>query len=98
MCSACGYPAMPGHWTDAGTQTLHDKLRARHKRAQILNSTLKRYGLRVHDDLSMPGMQVYNFSGLSEIVKDLNELWQAAERMTGLCIDPLDARFLNQHE
>ena len=27
MCSACGFPAAPGHWTDAGAQTPGDRLR-----------------------------------------------------------------------
>ena len=29
MCSACGFPAAPGHWTDAGAQTPGDRLRLR---------------------------------------------------------------------
>jgi hypothetical protein len=94
MCSACGFPAAPGHWTEAGTQTPHDRLRARHRRAQILNVALKHYGLKVHDDLLMPGMQVSNYSGTTVIVRDLNELWHEAERMSGSRVDPLDARFV----
>ena len=33
MCSACGYPAAPGHWTEAGAPTAHDRLRAKFRRA-----------------------------------------------------------------
>jgi hypothetical protein len=95
MCSACGFPAAPGHWTEAGTQTPHDRLRARHRRAQILGRVLKGYGLGVHDDLQMPGMQVSSFSGATVIVRDLNELWQEAERMTGTRIDPLGPEFVS---
>ena len=45
MCSACGFPAAPGHWTEAGANTAPDRLRARFRRAQVLQKVLPAYGL-----------------------------------------------------
>jgi len=36
MCSACGFPAAPGHWTEAGAATTLERLRGRLRRAQVL--------------------------------------------------------------
>ena len=33
MCSACGFPAAPGHWTEAGAATTLERLRGRLRRA-----------------------------------------------------------------
>ena len=40
MCASCGFPAAPGHWTEAGAATAPDRLRARFRRAQVLQSVL----------------------------------------------------------
>lgn len=94
MCASCGFPAVPGHWTEAGAATPHDRLRARLRRAQILQAVLPGYGLTAHDGLMVPGIQISNRSGHHEIVRDLAEVWAVAERLAGRPVDPLDARFL----
>ena len=94
MCSSCGYPAAPGHWTEAGTSETHDRLRARFRRAQILKDVLKPFGLSAHDGIHVPGIQLSNLSGSHVIVRDLAELWKEVERMTGAVIDPLDPRLI----
>jgi hypothetical protein len=93
MCSACGFPAAPGHWTEAGALTAPDRLRARFRRAQLLQTILPAYGLTAHDGGQVPGIQVSTLSGSHAILRDLDELWAAAERLTGAPIDPLDPRF-----
>ena len=94
MCGACGFPAVPGHWTEAGVgNTTHQRLRARFRRAQVLQSVLRAYGVTVRDGMSSPGIQVSNMSGAQLIVADLTELWKAAERLGGRSIDPLDPLF-----
>jgi hypothetical protein len=93
MCSACGYPAAPGHWTDAGAATAHDKLRARFRRAEVLQSVLSAYGITAHDGGEVPGIQLASLTGAQAILPNLEELWAAAERMAGRPIDPLDPRF-----
>ncbi len=95
MCNACGHPAAPGHWTDAGANTPGDRLRARFHRATLLNSVLKPYGLSVHDGGVVPGIQVGTLSGAQTIVENLQDLWVEAERLAGHPIDPLDPRYLD---
>ncbi|MBP1806288.1 hypothetical protein [Rubellimicrobium aerolatum] len=94
MCNACGFPAAPGHWTEAGAVTPHDRLRARLRRAGMLRDLLRPYGLTVHDDGQVPGLQLSNLSGVTTILPDLQALWAEAERMAGRPVDPLDPRVL----
>ncbi|MCF8487320.1 MAG: hypothetical protein K9G71_19170 [Rhodobacteraceae bacterium] len=93
MCASCGYPAAPGHWTEAGAATAPDRLRARFRRAQVLKAMLQGSGLVAHDGGLVPGIQLATLSGNQTIVPDLEQVWIAAEEMTGRVIDPLDPRF-----
>ncbi len=95
MCNACGNPAVPGHWTDAGADTPGDRLRARFRRVALLNKILRPYGLSAHDDGMVPGIQLSTWSGNTTIVPDLGSLWADAERLIGCPIDPLDAEYLH---
>ena len=63
MCASCGYPAAPGHWTDAGAADPGERLRARFRRAQVLNAVLRPYGLTAHDGGLIPGVQIATLSG-----------------------------------
>lgn len=94
MCANCGYPAAPGHWTEAGAADASERLRSRFRRAQVLQSVLPAYGLKAHDGGVVPGIQLSNLSGNEMIVGNLDELWATAERLSGAPVDPLDPRFL----
>ncbi len=94
MCNACGNPAVPGHWTDAGAATPGDRLRARFHRVAVLNTILRPHGLTAHDGGVVPGIQLSTLSGAHFIVSDLAEVWTVAERLIGHPIDPLDDRYL----
>lgn len=94
MCNACGNPAAPGHWTDAGAATPGDRLRARFHRAAVLDRLLRPYGLSAHDGGAIPGIQLSTLTGAQTIVHNLEELWAEAERLLGRPIDPLDPRYL----
>ena len=91
MCNACGYPARPGHWTDAGLDTPHDRLRARFRRAQVLARVLRPYGVTSHDDAMTDGVILSSLSGASIIVTDPAKLWQTVEQLAGRAFDPLVA-------
>src|SRR3712207_2909827 len=94
MCGTCGFPAAPGHWTEAGLgATPHHRLRARMRRAQVLQSVLPAYGLKVSDDVQTPGITLGTLTGSKVIVATLAELWPAAEAMGDRPVDPLDPRF-----
>ncbi len=88
MCSACGFPARPGHWTDAGLTTPHDHLRARFSRAALLQKLLKPYGLTAHDD-GLTGLRLSTLSGAPVMVDSLDDLWTKAATLAGRPIDVL---------
>jgi hypothetical protein len=94
MCSACGFPAAPGHWTDAGAQSPGDRLRLRFIRVAAVNRLLAPYGLKAYDDGVTPGLQLLAPDGQRELVPDLEALWTAASRKAGEPIDPLSLRAL----
>jgi hypothetical protein len=96
MCGSCGFPQAKGHWTEAGAATAHDRLRARHRRAQLLQRILPAFGVNAHDPMSTPGLVVSDMRGHHEIAADLTQLWAAAERLGGRAIDPLDPRFTGE--
>ena len=95
MGASCGYPPAPGHWTDAGAPEPGERIRARFRRARVLNAILCPYGLTAHDGGVIPGVQIATLSGSHEIVRDLTEVWVAAERLAGAPVDPLDPRFVS---
>jgi len=94
MCNACGNPAAPGHWTEAGANTPPDRIRARFRRAQILQKVLPRFGLTAHDGGVVDGIQFGTLSGNQTMVDNLEQIWVEAERLLGKPLDPLDPRFL----
>ena len=52
------------------------------------------YGLTAHDGAQVPGIQLGTLSGANTIVRDLEEVWAEAERLSGKAVDPLDPRFI----
>jgi len=96
MCSACGFPAAPGHWTEAGAATAHDRLRGRMRRAQVLQTVLPLYGLKAYDGGEVPGIQISTLSGSQAILRNLDEVWALAEKVSGGPVDPLDPRFIGE--
>src|SRR5262245_58616201 len=96
MCGSCGFPQAKGHWTEAGAATAHDRLRARYRRAQLLQRIVPAFGIQVHDPISTTGIIVSHMRGNHEIAADLTHLWAAAEGLGGRVIDPLDARFTGE--
>jgi hypothetical protein len=98
MCANCGYPAAPGHWTEAGAKDAPDRMRMRFRRAQVLQSVLPAFGLTAYDGGLVPGVQISTLSGAQVIARDLDEVWRVAENMTGHAIDPLDPRLIGDGE
>lgn len=88
MCSACGYPPAPGHWTDAGAITPGERMRNRLIRLTVVNRILAPYRLTARDDGVIPGIVLSSGFGASIIVPDLETLWIEAARMAGQPIDP----------
>lgn len=74
MCASCGFPAAPGHWTDAGAATAHDRMRVRLRRARLLQTILSGYGLTAWDDGVIPGITVATKTGNHVMTADLRVL------------------------
>ena len=89
MCSACGFPPALGHWTDAGGETAHDRLRIRFSRAALLAKLVQPMGAKVADLGSQPGLQISNGLGQTVICENLEEVWAQIEALTGVPFDPL---------
>lgn len=94
MCSACGFPSRPGHWTDAGALRPGSRLRLRFVRLAIINRLLAPYRLTAYDDGATPGLQLMAPGGERVLVADLEALWSEAARLAGTPVDPLSPRAL----
>ena len=88
MCNACGNPAAPGHWTEAGADTPGDRLRARFHRAGLLDKVLRPFGLTAHDGGLVPGIQMGTLSGNQTIVPDLATSWETKDGGRKLPVPP----------
>ncbi|HRO15926.1 MAG TPA: hypothetical protein PLL33_12970 [Paracoccus sp. (in: a-proteobacteria)] len=94
MCSGCGFPATPGHWTEAAAPDAGERLRARLRQMGVANRMLRPWGLSVADAGGVPGFQLSDGRGDTRLVRDLGALWEEAARMLGHPVDPLDERTL----
>jgi hypothetical protein len=83
MCALCGV-LMSEHWAEAG-----EGRRARVFRVELLNRVLDHFGLEL-GDWSGSVYVLRDRKGRAEVVGDLGALWQAAERLAGRPLDPLD--------
>ncbi|MDX2482580.1 MAG: hypothetical protein QNK42_02855 [Pseudodonghicola sp.] len=91
MCNACGFPARPGVWTEAGSETAMDKMRAQLMQGAVINRLLRPYGLMASDGGHVPGIQLSTLTGATTIVDDLPSLWEEVERQLGRPLDPIVA-------
>jgi hypothetical protein len=92
------------HWTDgAATIGTGSDTDARTRRAERLhrvalsNAVLGHYGLALADWQGSSYL-LSNRTGRTEIVGDLAQLWQMAERMLGRRCDPLDPTLIERLE
>ena len=93
MCSACGFPATQGHWSEAGAGDAHQRVRARFIRARKLDAVLRAHGLAAYDDGLTPDMQISDRTGRVIMARDLRDVWVAVEKLLGRALDPLDPHF-----
>jgi hypothetical protein len=71
---------------------------ARFRRVRVVNRVLAPYRLSTHEDLSGTRYVVANGKGAEEVVRDLGELWAAAERLGRIQVDPLDGALMEALE
>lgn len=101
MCSLCGVLGAEGDWTEASTMPSLNQLGTRRAqrlhRAQVMNVVLGQFGL-VLRDWQGAQYQLSNLTGRTEIVDNLAQVWQAAERILGRPCDPLDPSLIARVE
>jgi hypothetical protein len=92
------------HWTDSapstgaqGSAAARTRRVERLNRVALINAVLGHYGLALADWQGASYL-LTNRTGRTEIVGDLTQLWQAAERMLGRRCDPLDPTLVERLE
>jgi hypothetical protein len=105
MCVLCGDLVGEVHWAERtlgpsseGSSDEAGRRQARFKRARIVNRVLGPYQLSMHEDLSGTRYVVGDRKGAQEVVRDLAELWGAADRLARVPLDPLDDRLITTLE
>jgi len=83
MCGLCGVLGV-SHWAEKGSDR-----RVRVFRVELLRKVLRHFGLSL-DDWGGSVYVLRDAKGSAEVVADLGGLWQAAERLAGRSLDPLD--------
>lgn len=102
MCILCSQLFNEIHWSD---RQLNPELitrgggeagrrQGRQIRTRLVERVLAHYHLDVSDDWSATNYVVANRKGGHQVVSSLAELWQAAGKMAGQNLDPLDDTLL----
>jgi hypothetical protein len=93
MCGLCGVLGSEGDWTErpaasvSGAPTTRRAQRL--ERVRAANVVLTQFGL-ILADWQGAKFQLSSRTGRTEIVDNLTQVWQAAERILGRACDPLD--------
>lgn len=100
MCGLCGTLGSEDHWSELlGSADAAELARIRRRerlvRVGYLNRVLRAFSCSVTD---WQGVRycVSTFTGKTELVDNLGQLWVAVERLTGIPVDPLSQRVLGQ--
>ena len=97
MCEVCAVFGVSEHWADSAlvkdlsfpAREIQQARIARREQLVLLGGILARYGLTCND-WDGEGYLVEATSGKREIVANLQDLWGAAERLSGHRFDPLE--------
>ncbi len=98
MCGLCGALGIEGDWTGtattppSGARTIRAQ---RLERVHVVNVVLKQFSL-VLSDWEGAKYQLSTRTGRTEIVENLAQVWQAAERLLGRTCDPLDPTLIER--
>jgi len=105
MCGLCGTLMDGPHWTETDTDAARnaevsvgrERFLERAYRVRLLNRVLERYACKAED---WTGGQyvVRGFSGASDVVVNLPQLWRAVESCGGRAVDPLDPELIERLE
>jgi hypothetical protein len=98
MCGLCGMLGGEAHWSDAGLPASDDEqARTRRRERQLriahLNRVLRGFSCAV-SDWQGHAYLLSTFTGKTEIIEHLAQLWPAVEHLSGRSADPLAADLL----
>jgi hypothetical protein len=101
MCALCGVLGSEDHWTE-GEQPFFTGERTTRRarrlaRVAAANLVLAEFGLTL-GDWEGAKYQLNNRTGRTEIVDNLAQVWQAAQRILGRACDPLDPSLIARME
>ncbi|MGX3044110.1 hypothetical protein [Helicobacter sp. T3_23-1056] len=106
MCILCGELTQTLHWSEEAFETKTSKksemivgqeagtrAKARIKRVKILQKILGFYGLRI-EDWQGSKFILRDKKGNTALVNNLADLWQSAQNLTNIRLNPLDSKLL----
>lgn len=101
MCGLCGVLGSEGDWTDRPAPPVSGARATRRaqrlQRVRVVNVVLAQFGLDLADWQGAK-YQLSSRTGRTEIVDNLAQVWQAAERILGRACDPLDPLLIARME
>jgi hypothetical protein len=100
MCGLCGVLGGEGDWTDQAAtpfSSARTRRAERLERVRVANLVLAQFGLEL-SDWQGAKYQLASRTGRAEIVDNLAQLWQAAERILARACDPLDPALIARME
>lgn len=100
MCGLCGILGGEDHWSDLLPQADEAELQRlrrneRRRRVLYLNRVLGAFACTV-SDWQGAKYQVSTYTGKTELVDNLSQLWAAVERLSGHRPDPLAPQVLQR--
>ncbi|SFO17418.1 hypothetical protein SAMN05216207_103435 [Pseudonocardia ammonioxydans] len=97
MCAQCRAPSAREDWFAAGApDSLAGRRRARSDLARAATTLLGGHGLRVEAPPGAMALHLRTPTGRGALVHRLDEVVEAAHRLTGRSVDPLDPRLLDE--
>jgi hypothetical protein len=100
MCGLCGVLGGEGDWTERAAMSFSSartRRAERLERVRVANLVLAQFGLEL-TDWQGAKYQLASRTGRAEIVDNLAQLWQTAERVLGRACDPLDPALIARTE
>ena len=100
MCGLCGILGGEDHWSDLlphadQAELLRVRREDRRRRVLFLNEVLGAYACVV-TDWQGSKYQISTYTGKTELVDNLQQLWMAVERLSGQHPDPLASSVLER--
>ena len=97
MCGLCGSLGGEEHWATRteGFAAAQTRRAGRLARVRVANAVLAGFAMRL-DDWQGSAFVLSGATGRREIVEQLPQVWEAAARLRGRPIDPLDPNLIGR--